>query len=72
MFLILRVHLQFQTNGALLLMIHTATARNDICRTLVTLVTVNYGTYERSHIREAAHKLVSKYPFMADDWAMVW
>ena len=45
----------------------TATARNDICRTLVTLLTVNYGTYERSHIREAAHKLVSKYPFMADD-----
>jgi hypothetical protein len=45
----------------------TSAARNDICRTIVTLLTVSYGAFDRSQVKEAARKLISKYPFMADD-----
>ena len=42
-------------------------ARNDICRTLVTILTVHFGTFDRLQVRDAGRKLIVKYPFMADD-----
>ena len=42
--------------------------RNDISRTIVTLLTAKFGAkFGRDRIEHAARKLILKYPFMADD-----
>ena len=45
-----------------------ADSRNDIVRTLVTLLVSKYGPKPGSaNVQKAAQQLILKYPFMADD-----